>query len=127
MLCRKCGKLVKANELKSRIKRSVIQIKERIHDLESGNSQPNSKPQPKLQPRPKSQKISVPSRPRPPVGHITNINHTMNRTVNKTINKTVVNNSKPSGLISNIPGIDSKMVERILAEKLEPTNAQKME
>ena len=70
----------------------------------------------------------VPTRPRPPSGQVNNTNITVNRTVNKTVNKTVVNNGgtkQPSGLTS-IPGIDSKMVERILAEKLEPTN-QKME
>ena len=102
-------------------------IKERIHDLETGvASQP--KTQPKSQPCVPSRTNSklVPTRPRPPGGQINNTNITVNRTVNKTVNKTVVNGAKqPSGLTS-IPGIDSKMVERILAEKLEPIN-QKME
>ena len=104
-------------------------VKERIHDLETGvASQPKS--QPKSQPCVPSRTNSklVPTRPRPPGGQVNNTNITFNRTVNKTVNKTVVNNGgtkQPSGLTS-IPGIDSKMVERILAEKLEPTN-QKME
>ena len=144
----------KANELKSRIRRSVIQIKdwgpsfifwpgskrtdwyrpvlgsmmkERIHDLETGvSSQPKTQQKPCVPSRTNSK--VVPSRPRPPGGQINNTNITVNRTVNKTVNKTVVNNAgtkQPSGLTS-IPGIDAKMVERILAEKLEPTD-QKME
>ena len=105
-------------------------IKERIHDLETGvASQPSSQPrsQPKACVPSRTNSKLVPSRPRPPGGQINNTNITVNRTVNKTVNKTVVNNEikRPSGLTS-IPGIDAKMVERILAEKLEPTN-QKME
>ena len=102
-------------------------IKERIHDLETGvASQPKS--QPKSQPCVPSRTNSklVPTRPRPPGGQINNTNITVNRTVNKTVNKTVVNGPKQSSGLTSIPGIDSKMVERILAEKLEPTN-QKME
>ena len=102
-------------------------IKERIHDLETGvASQP--KTQPKSQPCVPSRTNSklVPTRPRPPGGQINNTNITVNRTVNKTVNKTVVNGPKQSSGLTSIPGIDSKMVERILAEKLEPTN-QKME
>ena len=106
-------------------------IKERIHDLETGvASQPSSQPrsQPKACVPSRTNSKLVPSRPRPPGGQINNTNITVNRTVNKTVNKTVVNNAdtKQSSGLTSIPGIDSKMVERILAEKLEPTN-QKME
>ena len=106
-------------------------IKERIHDLETGvASQPSSQPrsQPKACVPSRTNSKLVPSRPQPPGGQINNTNITVNRTVNKTVNKTVVNNAdtKQSSGLTSIPGIDSKMVERILAEKLEPTN-QKME